>query len=1588
MSKKKLSLKLLFCLFQDESGETDVDIGTLAWLCPLCQEKQMNREQLALHLTHRHSVLPACLDRLLDPVSVNLVTLVVQDFSLFLPATQQTHVEISTTQPAPSEGTSTLSRESEFKMVGQPEKNNGGQERDLEGTEFNLNSDDERTQLPNLYESLDDVLGTTEKNNLTPVDLALEKNVNPIHPFKCNMCLESFTFRSELSVHYRSATHLHRMQKVCEQGSDKDSFNSPISSPQSDLFQPYISSKPYKCAVCRVSYNHAITLESHLKSVLHQTWSRNAGNSASSIADKSGSRSSRSSGTNTTAINCAASSRSSVAPSLSVTDSSSSTQGGLSAVTRKTKDGEQLQSHAALSVLSSPVASAQPVSTFLTLLPSTSHSSLMPSLIAANAGASPITTAPQLISPQQLVLPLFLNGLQTPVLESSSHILAQSVSVLDVNAVRQSLLTQRLGLQNPELGVDVSSLFSSSEKDKTFKTGSGVDKVIMEQNSRVNIEDHDNVCRTHAVNAEEVINNEEEQRKCPEVNSTLNSGKCESESKDLLNNKIRETEETSRVNKTKGDGSGEHIKECDKVGRKTDVDQPNLPAVQAEGGCLDFRMSQPKNAVSLSLDSDTSFPIKSHTNTSLNVHPTDKLTSDFISNQLKCCSKLPTVDKTNLIKTSQDSDANVKPSSAKSCPLMLSEFQSQVLWAFLESRSEVDVAGSPMEDCEALAREVGLTEGEVCTWLQEAREAKERQKEERTVTSGFKAVSTETDAEGIYESMNVLPEENKVDLQTLEGGETALTTNHENCLTSESDNEEFYTAVIVTDEESQNSPLQDEQSSSVKQALAEERTAAGGKGFWSTTVFLSDPEDEDDDGEESKDLRMKKKRKTSIEIEELNTKREKLDPDIDLELEAQTDSPPPPTFSQQQDVPRINTIGTHPLSLALTPFTTHFFSPSILSLPPSVRLEIPEGVGDPHKGNSTIFSKLPDTHPFLDPIKVPAPASCAILPESLPCQGNYESALDLSVGKNYTAASASLTPASTNKSIAQPGLVEGCGIKPTNTGGLIVVRVKPNTTLGVPISNYGGVGSGTNNNSLNRKAADRLSTTVKEMRSEKTEDEAKRIRNTKPRRLRDMRRSRTIIQAEQLDVLYGCYFKDPNPGKQEFEQISEWVHLPKRVVQIWFQNMRARERKGEVRFLGDGTLAAVGKPLIKFTWPLKKPILSNISKSNTSLGGSQPSRLTAEAEVTKSIDPCRKTSLKTELKKEKEAPVYRNGASSSFSKSNSLISKMEPQTPAPKVKSVPKVSSSCLQAVKMEACSSYLTQRNKRENPFDEVEENHTDEEDESERSLVRPGSINRMVPKLSFTHLRKLPGPESQKHNGLNISPKRPFKINTLSRDQLGLTTSSTAMSGVTSTTPTVSSSHKMKNPDCSQHSTPRRPRTLLTNLQLAILQSCYETCSHPHALECEAVGSELGLPLKVVQIWFQNTRAKEKRWRLQQEKEVCLANSNSVDLSSASYLQYSALRANRPILPKPVQLTVLEPSTSPALGQPASQEILRGRCLVCDTGFDSRAAARVHVFSLCHLAMLKATNFGQSPSAVSQGSSTVSSSPMSSPSSKKVIS
>ncbi|CAI4228512.1 unnamed protein product [Auanema sp. JU1783] len=85
----------------------------------------------------------------------------------------------------------------------------------------------------------------------------------------CDLCQETFPNQTALVAHFNSVSHLHKAKKQLEQGSVDlsaqvlASLNAP-SSPGSER-------KPYKCNVCRISYGQGATLDIHLRSVAHQS---------------------------------------------------------------------------------------------------------------------------------------------------------------------------------------------------------------------------------------------------------------------------------------------------------------------------------------------------------------------------------------------------------------------------------------------------------------------------------------------------------------------------------------------------------------------------------------------------------------------------------------------------------------------------------------------------------------------------------------------------------------------------------------------------------------------------------------------------------------------------------------------------------------------------------------------------------------------------------------------------------------------------------------------------------------------------------------------------------------------------------------------------------------------------------------------------------------------------------------------------------------------------------------------------------------------------------------------------------------------
>lgn len=56
-------------------------------------------------------------------------------------------------------------------------------------------------------------------------------------------------------------------------------------------------------------------------------------------------------------------------------------------------------------------------------------------------------------------------------------------------------------------------------------------------------------------------------------------------------------------------------------------------------------------------------------------------------------------------------------------------------------------------------------------------------------------------------------------------------------------------------------------------------------------------------------------------------------------------------------------------------------------------------------------------------------------------------------------------------------------------------------------------------------------------------------------------RVRSHIGEEQLAVLRARYTLNPKPKKEELQAIAEQINFPVRVVQVWFQNARARDRR-------------------------------------------------------------------------------------------------------------------------------------------------------------------------------------------------------------------------------------------------------------------------------------------------------------------------------------------------------------------------------------------------------------------------------------------
>ncbi|XP_076449499.1 zinc finger homeobox protein 3-like [Babylonia areolata] len=448
------------------------------------------------------------------------------------------------------------------------------------------------------------------------------------------------------------------------------------------------------------------------------------------------------------------------------------------------------------------------------------------------------------------------------------------------------------------------------------------------------------------------------------------------------------------------------------------------------------------------------------------------------------------------------------------------------------------------------------------------------------------------------------------------------------------------------------------------------------------------------------------------------------------------------------------------------------------------------------------------------------------------------------------------------------------------------------------------------------------------------------------------KRLRTTILPEQLDYLYQKYQQDCNPSRKQLELIAEEVQLKKRVVQVWFQNTRARERKGQPRphqqhihkrcpycnmlfrarsalelhlvnkhptetakvelnvdAIPDApiespqpahglsataassshqTSPATAADLSKMFSPSPvSPYLSYLSPSSLTLGF--PPTLPPSSSVQMSMQHLYEDAYKkyiTELSGSPltSTPLLKTSPGPKTPLSTAVShNKPDKQEPAPpstsavidedapldlsvSVKSTKKESSSSSSHSRSAASifSSSTPDRTKVHSASHSAKDRHRSRSPQDRTS----GHSSHSAGKPSTSD--SLPGLSSFKlEHSLNLS----FNNSLTPKGHSGPHTPSSTTTTTTpkgkaypdldhiSTKATWAAAPLPPSQGSSAGSVQKRHRTQMTSLQVKVMKLLFVDYKTPTMAECELVGHQIGLAKRVVQVWFQNARAKEKK-------------------------------------------------------------------------------------------------------------------------------
>ncbi|XP_052387398.1 zinc finger homeobox protein 3 [Carassius gibelio] len=394
------------------------------------------------------------------------------------------------------------------------------------------------------------------------------------------------------------------------------------------------------------------------------------------------------------------------------------------------------------------------------------------------------------------------------------------------------------------------------------------------------------------------------------------------------------------------------------------------------------------------------------------------------------------------------------------------------------------------------------------------------------------------------------------------------------------------------------------------------------------------------------------------------------------------------------------------------------------------------------------------------------------------------------------------------------------------------------------------------------------------------------------------KRMRTTITPEQLEVLYQKYLLDSNPTRKMLDHISNEVGLKKRVVQVWFQNTRARERKGQFRALGPSQIHR------------RCPFCRALFKAQTALAAHIRSRHWHEAKnagcsmaIPNMTQDQEGSQIKSELFDFANYSQFLNSTDDSpVCKSMDRSSHQLRLSPKPFI-------GDGMEDFEMPSMSVYQNfEQSKLNNCDTNTSHDHTTGEGHDSLEATH-GSIDHMSPSTD----REASSESDEKMSSGLVSPSISFNAKDFDNDLVLDYSENSSLADPASPSPGSSNSQSC---DSDRHSQ-KRNRTQMTNLQVKVLKACFSDYKTPTMLECKALGNDIGLAKRVVQVWFQNARAKEKKAKLSLAKQFG-TESTSID----------------------------RPKTE---------------CTLCSVKYSSCLSIRDHVFSQQHLTKVKEALGGQ---------------------------